>query len=76
VTVELRTGDQPIVVETVDGAVRARLGPATDPDLTLTGEARPVLGTLLGMIPFDDARLQGLSYDGDPKILDRVRPLG
>ena len=76
VTIELRTGDEPIVVETVDGAVRARRGTATNPDLTLTGEARPVLGTVLGMIAFDGARAQGLSYDGDPKVLDRVRPLG
>jgi len=76
VTIELRTGDHPIAVETADGAVRARLGPAGDPDLTLTGEARAVLGTLLGMIDLAGARAEGLSYDGDPKILDRVRPLG
>jgi DNA-binding HxlR family transcriptional regulator len=76
VSIELRTGDEPIVVETADGAVRARLGPAPDPDLTLTGEARPVLGTVLGMIPLAAARAQGLRYEGDPEILDRVRPLG
>ena len=75
VTIELRTGDQPIVVQTVGGAVRARVGPAAaQPDLTLTGEPRPVLGTLLGMLDFAAARDQGLSYEGDPDILDRVRP--
>ena len=76
VTIELRTGDRPIVVETADGAVRARVGPAANPDLTLTGEARPVLGTVLGLIPLATARDQGLSYEGDPEILDRIRPLG
>jgi len=75
VTIELRTGDRPIVVETADGAVRARLGPAVDPDLTLTGEPRPVLGTVLGMIPLAAARAEGLSLEGDPGILDRIRPL-
>jgi DNA-binding HxlR family transcriptional regulator len=75
VTIELRTGDEPIVVETADGAVRARVGPAADPDLTLTGGPRPVLGTVLGMIDFAAARDQGLSVEGDPEILERVRPL-
>ena len=75
VTIELRTGDRPIVVETADGFVRARLGAVVDPDLTLTGEPRAVLGTVLGMIPLDDGRALGLRYDGDPKILDRIRPL-
>jgi DNA-binding HxlR family transcriptional regulator len=75
VTIELRTGDEPIVVATANGAVRARLGPAADPDLTLTGEARPVLGTVLGMIPLAVARDQGLRYEGDPEILDRIRPV-
>jgi DNA-binding HxlR family transcriptional regulator len=75
VTIELRTGDEPIVVETADGGVRTRLGRAAQADLTLTGEPRPVLGTVLGMIPLDDARALGLTYDGDPEILDRVRPI-
>jgi len=30
---------------------------------------------VLGMIPLDDGRALGLRYDGDPKILDRIRPL-
>jgi len=75
VTIELRTGDEPIAIETADGAVRARVGPAADPDLTLTGQARSVLGAVLGMIPLAGARDQGLRYEGDPEILDRIRPL-
>jgi DNA-binding HxlR family transcriptional regulator len=75
VTIELRTGEEPIVVETADGGVRTRLGQAENADLTLTGEPKPVLGTVLGMIPLDRARAQGLTYDGDPEILDRVRPI-
>ena len=42
VTIELRTGDQPITIQTHDGAIRTRLGPAERPDPTLTGRpARP-----------------------------------
>jgi DNA-binding HxlR family transcriptional regulator len=73
VTIQLRTGDEPIVIETAGGGVRARLGHAADPDLTLSGEPRPVLGTLLGMIPLAGARAQGLTYDGDPEVLERLR---
>jgi DNA-binding HxlR family transcriptional regulator len=75
VTIELRTGDQPIVVQTAEGVVHARVGSVADPDLTLAGEPRPVLGTLLGMIPLGAALDQGVGYDGDPEILDRIRPL-
>src|SRR5215218_3043204 len=31
VTIEVRTGDQPIVIETLDGAIHTRLGPAENP---------------------------------------------
>src|SRR5438105_1385171 len=50
ITLELQTGDQPIVIETRDGAIRAGLGPAENPDATLAGPARPILGVLLGLL--------------------------
>ena len=76
VTIELRTGDQPIVIETRDGAVHSRLGPVEDPDATLAGEPRSVLGLLLGLIELDDAEANGISYVGDPATLDRIRGHG
>src|SRR5690242_9001651 len=54
-TVELQTGDQPIVLEARDGAIRTRLGSADSPDATLTGAARPIMGLLLGLIDLADA---------------------
>jgi len=36
-TLELQTGDQPIVIETRDGAIHARLGSVENPDATLAG---------------------------------------
>jgi DNA-binding HxlR family transcriptional regulator len=75
VTIELRTGDEPIVVETADGGVRTRVGRVANADLALTGEPKPVFGTVLGMMPLARARTLGLTYEGDPEILDRVRPI-
>ena len=73
VTVELDTGDQPIAIETRDGSVHARLGKATDADATITGEPRPIMGLLFGFIGLDDAQARGVTYEGDPAILDRIR---
>ncbi len=74
VTVELRTGDQPIVLETRDGKVVTRSGPAGDDvaDATITGEPRPVMGLLLGILGVREAKAAGVSYVGDPAILDRI----
>jgi hypothetical protein len=72
VTIELQTGDQPIVVETRDGTIQTRLGPAESPDATLAGPARPVMGLLLGLLQPADAQANGVEYTGDPAALDRV----
>jgi DNA-binding HxlR family transcriptional regulator len=72
VTLELQTGDQPFVIATRDGAVHARLGPAEDPDLKLTGPARPIMGLLLGLVELTDVGAAGVAYEGDPAILDRI----
>ena len=71
-TVELQTGDQPIVIETRDGAIRTRLGPAENPEATLTGPPKPILGLLLGLLELADAKANGVDYQGDPAILDRI----
>ena len=72
VTVELQTGDQPIVIETRDGAIRTRLGPAEHADATFTGPPRPIMGLLLGLLELADAKAGGVGYQGDPTILDRI----
>jgi hypothetical protein len=72
--IELRTGDEPIVLEARDGTVTARLGGAGDaePDATITGEPRPVMGLLLGILGIREAGAAGVSYTGDPAILERI----
>jgi DNA-binding HxlR family transcriptional regulator len=72
VTVELQTGDQPIVLETRDGAVHARLGTADDADAALTGEPRPVMGLLLGLLDLRGAKASGVKFRGERAILDRI----
>jgi DNA-binding HxlR family transcriptional regulator len=74
VTVELQTGDQPIVIEARDGMIHSRLGPADSPDATLTGPPRPILGLLLGLLSRADADANGVDYEGDAAILDRIGP--
>ena len=71
-TVQLQTGDQPIVLEARDGTIHTRLGSADDPDATLTGPPNPLMGLLLGLLQPADAEASGVDYQGDPTILDRI----
>lgn len=72
VTIELRTGDQPLVLESNGEAFRTRPGPADDADLVLTGPPRLILGLLLRKLDLDEARRAGLEVDGDSALLQRV----
>ena len=76
VTIELRTGDQPIVVEATGGAIRTHPGGADDPDAIVTGEPDIVIGLLKGRLDLRDAKRRGLRVDGDAKALRRLQPLG
>jgi DNA-binding HxlR family transcriptional regulator len=74
VTIEVRTGDEPLTIEIVGGDVHTRSGSAKHPDLVLTGEPHLIVGVLAGRLAFDHACAAGLKYDGDPSILRRVQP--
>ena len=74
ITIEVRAGDHPMIVETVDGKVRARPGRAEHPDAVLTGTGSQVLGLLLGHLDLAEAKRRGLQFEGDSEVLDRVRP--
>ena len=71
-TIELRTGDRPIVIESRDGEIRSRLGAADNPDASLAGPPTPILGLLLGLDQLADAQAQGVTYHGDATLLDRI----
>jgi DNA-binding HxlR family transcriptional regulator len=72
VTIQVHTGDQPIVIEVRDGAIHTRLGSTDNADATLTGPPRTIMGLLLGLLQPADAKAAGVDYDGDPGILDRI----
>lgn len=73
ITIELQTGDEPIVIETREGRVETRLGAASDPDVTVAGEPTPILGLLLGPLDLARARAAGVDYQGPPEVLERIR---
>jgi DNA-binding HxlR family transcriptional regulator len=76
VSVELRTGDRPLVIEAADGAVRVRPGSATAPDAVVSGPPDLVLAALLGRVPLDAAKRRGLHVEGDLRALRRLQPKG
>jgi DNA-binding HxlR family transcriptional regulator len=69
---QMLAGDQPIVVEAGEGTIQTRLGRAEDADATLTGQPRPILGLLLGLLELPDAQARGVEFEGDPTALDRI----
>src|SRR5438105_14379889 len=76
VVIELRTGDQPMVVEVGGGAVRVHPGAAEDPDTVVTGDPEVVIGLLKGRFDLRAARRRGLRLDGDENGLRRLQPQG
>ncbi len=74
VTIEVRTGDQPLLIQTDDGGVRVRPGTVATPDATLTGAPPVVLGLLVGELDLTAACAHGLEFRGDPDALRRLAP--
>jgi DNA-binding HxlR family transcriptional regulator len=73
VTIELRTGEEPMTIETEAGAVRARIGSAEEPDLVLSAPPQVMIGLLSGKLALADARARGLKCEGDANALRRVQ---
>jgi len=74
-TIQVRTGDEPLVIEIADGAVRTRPGTEDEPDAVVSGPHRLVLGLLAGRLTLSQARRGGLRFQGDDAVLGRVQPL-
>jgi DNA-binding HxlR family transcriptional regulator len=73
-TLELRTGDEPLLVEVAGGAITIRADTADQPDAVLSGPPETLLALLIGQMRLADAESHGARYLGDPRLLDRVRP--
>lgn len=74
IAIELRTGDEPMLLETAGGDVHARPGTADQADAVITGTPQLVLSVLTAKLDLAEARTLGLRYDGDPAVLRRVQP--
>lgn len=72
IAIEVRSGDEPIVIETVEGAVRTRRGTVEKPDAILEGRPGLILGLLAGRFDLAEARRRGLTFKGSRKVLTRV----
>jgi DNA-binding HxlR family transcriptional regulator len=72
VRIEVRTGDEPMVIETVEGKVRTRRGTVESPDAVLEGRPGPILGLLSGKLDMAEAKQRGLVVHGSQKALRRV----
>ena len=74
ITIQIRTGDQPIIVETVNGSVHARPGTVEHPHALLEGPPELVIGLLRGRITQTHAKRRGLRVAGDKTAIARLQP--
>lgn len=73
VALELRTGDQPIIIEVANGEVHARVAAGSGADATLRGPPTPIMGLLIGFLDLPGAQAKGIEVDGDVAVIDRIR---
>jgi DNA-binding HxlR family transcriptional regulator len=73
-TIEVRTGEQPMLIEARDGAISTRPGSSEHADAVLSGPPQLVLGLLSGALDADEAAAKGLSFDGAHEALQRLQP--
>lgn len=72
-TIEVRAGDQPMLIEASDGAIATRPGTSERPDVVLSGPPQLVLGVITGELDADEAIEQGLAFEGDRQALERLQ---
>jgi DNA-binding HxlR family transcriptional regulator len=74
VSIELRTANNPAVIEISGGSAHTRLGTAAAPDLILQGEPQLILALLSAQLTAAEAADRGLHVTGDTGVLRRVLP--
>jgi DNA-binding HxlR family transcriptional regulator len=70
--IQVRTGEEPVVIDVRDGEITTRPGSVDAPDLELDGDPSLVTGVVAGKIPLSAARRRGLRVKGDTKVLQRL----
>lgn len=74
VRVEVRMGDEPMTIETVEGNVRARRGSTVNPDAVMSGPPHLIIGVLSGRMCVNEACAGGLEVTGVVEAIGRIRP--
>jgi DNA-binding HxlR family transcriptional regulator len=74
--VEIRTGDETVTLRSADGRVTFHPGPATSPDLVLSGPPAAIIGLLSGRLDEERAVELGVSVLGALPPLARLRQAG
>ncbi|MBO4273451.1 winged helix-turn-helix transcriptional regulator [Microbispora triticiradicis] len=74
VSIQIRAGDQAVVIDADGGRVSLRLGADPDADATITGPPPRVLALFSGSVALDDAEEQGLLVTGSREAVQRVLP--
>jgi DNA-binding HxlR family transcriptional regulator len=75
VAVEVRTGDQISSLLTESGRVRAKLGARQHCNAVISGTPQLVMALLLGKMELASAKAAGLKFEGDQKVLRRIKPV-
>jgi DNA-binding HxlR family transcriptional regulator len=71
-SIQLLTGDQPVILQGLADGVRVRAGTAPDAQLTLEGEPSDILQLLLGHRSIAESKRRGLQISGDQRVLKRL----
>jgi DNA-binding HxlR family transcriptional regulator len=74
ITIEVRTGDEPMLIETVDGEVRLRQGSTDHPDAVLSGPPHAILALITGGLDLAEAEARGLRCEGSRRSVIRILP--
>jgi DNA-binding HxlR family transcriptional regulator len=73
-TIEVRAGEQSMLIEARDGAITTRPGTSEHADAVMSGPPQLVLGVLTGALDPEEAAAKGFRFDGDRDALERLRP--
>ncbi len=73
-SIQAEIDGEPMLIEARDGEVQSRPGRVDHPDATLSGPLHVLLALFSGELSLAQARRQGLLYQGDASILERLLP--
>jgi DNA-binding HxlR family transcriptional regulator len=72
-TIVVHDDERPVVIEIADGEVHARPGQADQPDAVITATRWLTFALLIGTLPLAEAEAQGLEFEGDPGVIERLQ---